>query len=99
MQHNHYRDSIWENPATFDPERFNKARREHQKCPHAYSPFGAGKHHCLGFAFAEMQIKLILSQMLQQFSWTVPDSYEAAYKPIPLQEPIDGLPIRLHQHP
>ncbi|MEZ4883724.1 MAG: cytochrome P450 [Chitinophagales bacterium] len=95
LQHNHYNDELWKKPEQFDPERFDKERKEHRKCPHAYAPFGAGKHHCIGFAFAEMQIKLIMNHLLQQFEWTVPENYKAPYRAVPLQEPTDGLPIYL----
>ena len=54
----HMNPEIWDDPDTFDPHRFSKERKEHMRCPYAYSPFGAGIHHCIGFAFAEMQIKL-----------------------------------------
>lgn len=97
LQHNHYNNQIWESPEKFDPTRFAKDRKEHQKCPHAYAPFGAGKHHCLGFAFAEMEIKLILGRILQEFKWSVKPDYIAPYNPIPLQEPKDGLPIKIEK--
>jgi cytochrome P450 len=92
---NHQAPQHFEQPEVFDPQRFAQPRAEHKKCPHAYAPFGAGQHHCLGFAFAEMQIKAIMHQILLNFEWSVPQGYQAPYFPIPLQEPKDGLPVKL----
>lgn len=95
LYYNHFRDTIWKNPNQFDPERFSKTRKEHQQCPHAYAPFGAGHHYCLGYSFAEMQLKVVLSQVLPHYQWSVAVDYEAPYRPIPLQEPMDGLPVQI----
>ena len=67
MQMTHLDQRVWTNPNEFDPERFNKERREHQGCPFAYAPFGAGRHHCIGYAFAEMQIKLVMASLLSKY--------------------------------
>lgn len=96
IQHHHRTEEIWTDPEVFDPTRFDKERKEDKKCPFGYVPFGAGAHHCLGFSFAEMQIRLILAELLKQFRWSVPDEYEAPYQMIPIQEPKDGLPVRLY---
>ena len=95
LEHNHYNNEIWDQPAKFDPMRFTAQRKEHQRCPHAYAPFGAGQHYCLGFAFAEMKIKLIISEMLQNFQWTLPEGYEMEVQQVPIQEPKDGLPVAI----
>lgn len=95
LNHNHYTDQIWENPQQFEPERFLSERKEHQKCPHAYAPFGAGVHYCLGFAFAEMQIKMIMANILQKYNPEIDEDYLCEYSPIPIQEPKDGLPISI----
>lgn len=97
FQHNHLNENIWENPHNFEPDRFSKERKEHMKCPYAYSPFGAGIHHCLGFAFAEMQIKLIMSKLICDFQWTVPEDYSIPMKAVPIQEPEDGLPVEVQR--
>jgi cytochrome P450 len=97
IYHNHNQGQYFKNPAQFDPERFAEPRSEHKKCPHAYAPFGAGQHHCIGYAFAEMQIKAIMHHALLNYRWSVPAGYKADYQSIPLQEPKDGLPIKLEK--
>ncbi|MBQ4819066.1 cytochrome P450 [Aquimarina sp. MMG016] len=95
FEHNHHNPEIWSCPMSFDPERFSKERSEHTKCPYTYTPFGAGSHHCIGFAFAEMQIKYVISQLLLTHEWSVPEGYEIPMKPVPMQVPKDGLPVKM----
>lgn len=95
VHHNHYSEEVFKAPESFDPDRFANPRAEHKKCPHGYAPFGGGKHHCLGFSFAEMQIKLVMHHVLMKYQWSVPKDYQAVYRHIPIQEPKDGLPIHL----
>ena len=94
---NHHDPDIWSCPMNFDPERFSKERSEHTSCPHTYTPFGAGVHHCIGFAFADMQIKYIINQLLLSHQWSVPADYEIPMKPVPLQFPEDGLPVNMEK--
>jgi cytochrome P450 len=86
---------IWDHPNVWDPERFNKERREDRKCPYAYSPFGAGLHHCIGSVFAEMLINLTIGKLLERFDFKVPNDYKIPMKAVPLQEPRDGFPMIL----
>ncbi|NJL15316.1 MAG: cytochrome P450 [Microscillaceae bacterium] len=95
IHHHHYEGQIFEQPEQFDPLRFDEARTEHKKCPHAYVPFGGGKHHCIGYSFAEMQIKLVMHQILLRYQWNIAPGYQMVYRHIPIQEPKDGLPVLL----
>lgn len=95
FQITHQDKSVWTNPEKFDPERFNSERKEQLKCPFAYAPFGAGKHHCIGYAFAEMQIKLVISELLKQFKLSLPENYQCPIQDVPLKQPKDDLPMFL----
>ena len=67
LYHHHQDPAHWTEPARFDPLRFATSRNEHRKCPFGYAPFGAGQHYCLGFAFADMQVKLVMHQLLHHY--------------------------------
>ena len=95
LYHNHRNPAYWTEPARFDPLRFAAGRSEHRKCPFGYAPFGAGQHYCLGFAFADMQVKLVMHHLLRRYRWTLPAGYRADFRAIPIQHPKDGLPVRL----
>ena len=52
-------------PDTFDPGRYLEGRNEDRANPWTWIPFGAGRHRCVGAAFAMMQLKAIFSVLLQ----------------------------------
>ncbi len=53
------------------PDRFAPPREEDKKHPFALVGFGSGPHGCLGFEFAQMEMKIVLSTLLRQYDWTV----------------------------
>jgi sterol 14-demethylase len=54
---------------SFDPGRYLDPRREDDVNPWTWIPFGAGRHRCVGAAFAMMQLKTIFSVLLRQFTF------------------------------
>jgi len=86
---------IWKDPEKFDPTRFDEPRSEHKGCPHAYMPFGAGAHLCIGNIFAEMSIKLMTVSLVRHFSPSLTAGYVAQIQEIPMTMPKDGMPIVL----
>jgi len=56
---------FWPNPEQFDPLRYQDADTSEIK--HAFIPFGAGRHACMGRRFAYLQVKAILSLLFRQF--------------------------------
>ncbi len=93
LQHSHYLEEIWSDPMRFDPQRFE--RKEQSRCPHAYAPFGAGQHHCVGYMFAEMEMRLIMTSALRRFHWKFDEHYNCDFSLAPLTMPKDGLPIKM----
>ena len=91
----HHMSEWWSNPAVFDPERFSEERAEHKRHRFSYMPFGGGAHACIGFHFAEMELKAVLHQLLLKFRLHLPEGYEAKYQMLPMPRPKDKLPIRL----
>ena len=55
-------------PERYTPERF-QAGGEEDRQSFAYLPFGAGRHRCVGAAFAMMQLKAIFSILLRRFEF------------------------------
>jgi cytochrome P450 len=93
--HTHHMKEWWSDPFRFDPDRFSPERQEHKRHSHSYVPFGGGNHMCLGLRFAEMQIKAVLFQLLQQYRISVPDGYRMPVQQAPISKPMDGLPLTL----
>jgi cytochrome P450 len=95
--HTHHMEEWWDDPFRFDPERFAGTRAELERHTHAWVPFGGGPHHCLGFRFAETQVKLVMHQLVQRYRWSVPADYRMPVQQAPISKPRDGLPIRLER--
>ena len=53
-------------PEAFDPSRYLEPREDDVANPWSWIPFGAGRHRCVGAAFAMMQLKAIFSVLLQR---------------------------------
>jgi sterol 14-demethylase len=58
--------SLFSEPLRFDPDRFGPGREEDKK-QFSFMSFGAGRHKCLGNAFAMLQVKTILAIVLRGF--------------------------------
>ncbi|WP_354701677.1 Putative cytochrome P450 136 [Paraconexibacter sp. AEG42_29] len=85
----------WNDPDTFDPERFTEDRREDASHKFAWTPFGGNVHKCIGMHFGSMEVKAILHQLLLGYSWTVDPGYEPLIDYGTGPFPGDGLPITL----
>ncbi|WP_027000465.1 cytochrome P450 [Eisenibacter elegans] len=69
MLHRH--PNYWVNPDAFEPERF--AAEQKASIPKdAYIPFGIGGRKCIGFRFAMLEMKTILTLLVQRFEWQIP---------------------------
>ncbi|MEM7779299.1 MAG: cytochrome P450 [Pseudomonadota bacterium] len=89
----HHSEEYWDEPFTFDPMRFtpDKVKARHK---YAWVPFGGGAHMCLGLHFAYMQIKLIMSHLLQQYRIEAPEGYKPDWQDWPIPQPKDGLQVK-----
>jgi cytochrome P450 len=83
---------VFPRPLRFDPSRWETARYS----AFEYIPFGAGSHYCMGRHFALLEVKLILSMLLQRFRPSlVPGAQVDRGMRISLV-PKQGLPMVLH---
>jgi sterol 14-demethylase len=55
-------------PERFDITRYTGAEGQHRRV-FAYLSFGAGRHRCVGAAFAQMQLKAIFSVLLRRYEF------------------------------
>ena len=75
-------------PHTFDPGRYVDPRQEDLANRWTWIPFGAGKHRCVGNAFAMMQMKAIFSVLLRDYEFAPAqdlDSYRDDYSKMVVQ--------------
>ncbi len=84
----HHREDLYPEPKQFKPERF----LERQFSPYEYLPFGGGNRRCIGMAFAQFEMKLVLATILSQWQLALADSKPV--KPVRrglLMAPSDGV--------
>jgi len=58
-------------PERFDPSRYVAPREEDRDNPWTWIPFGAGRHRCVGSAFALMQLKAIFSVLFEEWEFSL----------------------------
>lgn len=88
----HYEPEIWGPDAhVFNPERFANGVSSSCKYPHVYMPFGAGSRICLGQNFAMAELRILLSLILSNFSFSMSPKYQ--HSPIlkVIMEPEFGM--------
>jgi cytochrome P450 len=65
----HRHPDFWEQPDTFNPQRFTP-EKEAKMHKFAYFPFGGGPRLCIGASFAMMEMQVILSLLIKSFDFT-----------------------------
>jgi cytochrome P450 len=66
MYLSHRDEKHWEDAAEFCPHRFDRGQRQKQ-VPLSYIPFGGGPRNCIGATFAQIEGRVVLARILQQF--------------------------------
>ena len=61
----HRDPNLYPDPDRFDPDRFSP-ENSYGRHPYAYVPFGAGRRFCIGYKFAMMELKTMLSVVIRR---------------------------------
>jgi retinoid hydroxylase len=94
----HRMPEIYRDPESFDPDRFAPPREEDKKYPYSLIGFGGGVHTCIGMEFANMEMKIILSTLLQNYDWIVtPTTAEISpvRKPFTMQKKLKATFVKI----
>jgi cytochrome P450 len=65
----HYRDDLFPDPGEFRPERFLDGEAER----YSWIPFGGGVRRCVGAAFAQFEMRVMLRAILERAQLRAPD--------------------------
>jgi cytochrome P450 len=67
----HRRKEAFPDPEEFNPDRF----LDQHYSPYEFLPFGGGVRRCIGMAFAQFEMKLVLSSILSRFDLALADAH------------------------
>ena len=86
----HHDPENWTEPHKFIPERFLSSTEN----PYTHLPFGSGIRRCIGAAFAQYEMKIIIAQILMHIELKLKDNYTTKLeRKGPVFGPAGGLPV------
>lgn len=86
----HRDPDYWSDPDKFMPERFLNGTEK----SFTYFPFGHGIRRCIGAAFAQYEMKIIIAQIMLNLDLSLTDNYKAVFERRgPVFDPSRGLPV------
>ena len=91
----HRHPEFWDNPDTFEPERFTRGDEERPRF--AYFPFGGGPRICIGNNFALMEAQLLLATLAQRYRFTLVPQRPVVPEATVTLRPKYGIQMTLHQ--
>jgi len=89
----HHAPRYWENPESFDPERFTPANKK-LHTPFTHLPFGGGPRVCIGNHYAMLQILMILSELLRKYDFELLPGQTIEARPMVILRPRYGIRMR-----
>ena len=88
----HRDPEIWGNAEQFCPDRFSHGRKTP---PFAYVPFGGGPRACIGAAFGQAEARIVMTRLLQTFSFEPLNQHQIHAHMGATLEPRPGVMMRV----
>ena len=90
----HRDPEIWENAEQFCPDRFSHGRKTP---PFAYVPFGGGPRACIGAAFGQAEARIVMTRLLQTFSFEPVNPHQIHAHMGATLEPRPGVMMKIYK--
>jgi cytochrome P450 len=63
----HRLPELWPEPEVFRPERWDPSAPGYREpVPYSWVPFGGGYRHCIGFTFAELELRALIAELARR---------------------------------
>ncbi|CAO3635478.1 unnamed protein product [Cunninghamella blakesleeana] len=71
----HHNSKVWENPYTFNPERFAGGGEavQNEREGLSWLPFSSGPRICIGMSFSLAEQRIMLASILRKYEWHLPE--------------------------
>jgi cytochrome P450 len=89
-------ERFFPDPLRFDPMRW-AAEAPANRPKYAYFPFGAGPRHCIGEAFAMMELVLAVATLARHWKMELAPNYELSLRATITVRPRGGMPMILRR--
>jgi retinoid hydroxylase len=93
----HQDSGIYPEPARFDPDRFAPGQEQNAAIPFSLVGFGGGPRICLGYAFAQLEMKIVAAHLLRDYTWDILPDQNLEYVLFPTLRPKDNLRVRFRR--
>lgn len=90
----HRLPTIWQDAEMFKPERWDPANSQSIP-PGAYFPFGGGPRTCIGMPLAQLEARIILANILQDYTPQPVAGYTPGFQPAITLRPKRHLQVHL----
>ena len=90
----HTMPELWHEPGRFNPERFAAPQNEGRQ-PFCLVGFGGGPRVCVGLAFAQMQMRIVMAHLLRTLRFELLPNQRFDPVAVPTRMPRDGLQVRV----
>ncbi|HEU5270530.1 MAG TPA: cytochrome P450, partial [Jatrophihabitans sp.] len=92
----HRMPELWPQPLEFRPERWDPRQPDYREpAPFSFVPFGGGYRRCIGFAFAELELRALIAELARRTELSLATG---TVQPtgVATMWPKGGVPVRVH---
>ncbi len=94
VYHIHHDPKIWDDPESFNPERFRKGNLK-EKHRFAYFPFGGGPRLCIGNNFALMEMQIVVAMLVTKFRFKHVEGHKVVLDPLITLRAKHGMQMKV----